>query len=122
MIIIDTSVWIEFLKGNEEVSGIMKSYLKRREVYGLSSIFGELLQGVKNKKERLIIEGFWLALPKISEKDLFIEAGRLSNSHNLISKGVGLIDAYIIAAGMVTEAPIWSLDKKLNRVMQTVFN
>jgi len=52
MIIPDTSVWIEFLKGNEPYFSQLKELLERNEVMGVECIFGELLQGAKNSRER----------------------------------------------------------------------
>lgn len=101
MIIVDTSVWIEYLRGkNPEISAALKVCLRKRQVVAISAIFGELLQGVKNKREREIVEGFWENLPQVDEHDLFIEAGQVANQYKLSSKGVGLIDAYILSAAL----------------------
>ncbi len=122
MIIVDTSVWIEYLRGrNPEVSQSLNGRLERRKVVALSAVFGELLQGVKNKREREIVAGFWRSLPHIDETDLFIEAGHLANEHKLSSKGVGLVDSYILTAALKHDLPIWTLDKKLDRVIDEVW-
>ena len=113
MIIADTSVWIEYLKGNEVYKSLFDSYLKRRQIAALSPVFGELLQGVKNKRERNIIAEFWHNMPHLDEKDLFIEAGMLSEERKLFAFGVGLIDCYIMAAAIKYDFAVWTLDKKL---------
>ena len=120
MIIIDTSVWVNFLKGDEGLKPLFKNILEKNHVIALSAVFGELLQGLRNERERTIIQGFWYNLPKVNEKDLFIKAGLMSNRHGLHSKGVGLIDCYILAAALDNNAEIWSLDKKLNRAIELV--
>ncbi|MBV6645666.1 MAG: PIN domain-containing protein [Cyclobacteriaceae bacterium] len=119
MIIADTSVWIEFLRGDEE-GEILPLYLKRREIIAISAVFGELLQGAKNRRERQIINEFWENLPRVDETDLFIEAGALSGRYKLISQGVGLIDCYLLAAGRKFQLDIWTLDKKLLRAIDMV--
>ena len=122
MIIVDTSVWIEYLKGNNpEITRSLKPRLQNRKVVAVSAVFGELLQGVKNKREREIIQGFWKNLPHVDETDLFIEAGQIANEYKLYSTGVGLIDGYILYAALRHDLPIWTLDKKLDRVIDEVW-
>ena len=122
MIIADTSVWIEYLRGqNPDISEPFEVYLRKRKIVAVSAVFGGLLQGVKNKREQRIVEGFWQNLPQLNEKDLFVEAGLLSREYKLISKGVGLIDAYILSAALNHDLNIWTLDKKLDRVIDEVY-
>lgn len=122
MIIVDTSVWIEYLKGNEHYRNVLPKYLKEKHVVAISAVFGELLQGVKNKREYEIIIGFWESLPKVNEKELFIEAGKLSNEYNLSKADLGLIDTYILAAALKHDYALWSLDKKLNKAIDIIEN
>lgn len=122
MIIVDTSVWIEYLKGNEHYRIVLPQYLKEKHVVAISAVFGELLQGVKNKREYEIITGFWESLPKVNEDELFIEAGKLSNEFKLYNAGVGLIDTYLLAAALKYDYALWSLDKKLNKAIDIIEN
>ena len=116
MIIADTSIWIEFLKNNEPYFQKMKKLLENREIIGIECIFGELFQGVKNKREKEIIELYWMNVPKIDEYGLWIEAGIYSSKYKLIDKGIGLIDAFIIISSIKTNSLIWTLDKKLKKI------
>ena len=84
----------------------------------LSAVFGELLQGAKNESEEKIILEFWRDLPKVNETELFIEAGKLSFKKKLFSKGVGLIDCYILSAVKANRLSLWTLDKKLLKEYQ----
>ena len=113
MIIADTSVWIEYLKGDKWYLKVFGAYLEDRKIVALSPVFGELLQGVKNNRELQIISGFWENLPHVDEKGLFIEAGQVSYEQKLHAHGVGLIDCYLLAAGIKYGLGIWTLDKKL---------
>jgi predicted nucleic acid-binding protein len=122
MIIVDTSVWIEYLKGNEHYRNVLPQYLKAKHVVAISAVFGELLQGVKNKREHEIITGFWESLPRVNEENLFVEAGKLSNEFKLYNAGVGLIDSYILAAALKNDYALWSLDKKLNKAIDIIEN
>lgn len=87
----------------------------------ISAVFGELLQGVKNKREREIVQSFWDNLPHVNEANLLIKAGQLSNQYKFSTHGVGLIDAYILAAALEHDLSIWTLDKKLDRIVEEVW-
>lgn len=118
MVLIDTSVWIEFFKGNTPFYEQVSDLLDKNDALAISPVFGELLQGTKNSRERTIIRDFWENLPKISEDELFINAGIDSSTHHWVDKGIGLIDSVILIASRESAAFIWSLDKKLNRILR----
>jgi predicted nucleic acid-binding protein len=120
MVIADTSVWIEFFKGREPISMQMKRLLEIQEVLSVECIFGELLQGGKNVRERDIIHSYWSYLPKIDEKNIWIEAGEYSGENNLTSKGIGLIDSVLVVASRRTGARLWTLDKKLQEYLEKI--
>lgn len=113
MILVDTSVWIDyFRKRSKAADELLTALIDNGQVVALSPVFGELLQGVRDQREEKIVLGHWKNLPKVDESNLFIEAGRLSHRHNLYSAGVGLIDCYILAAAKIHKLDILSLDKK----------
>jgi predicted nucleic acid-binding protein len=118
LIIIDTSIWIEFFKGRNPYFDQVSNLLTTNDILALSPIFGELLQGAKSNNERSIIIEFWNNLPKISESDLFIHAGFISGKQKWLDKGVGLIDSVIIIASQETSSFIWTLDTKLSRLLK----
>jgi predicted nucleic acid-binding protein len=117
-IIADTSIWIEFLKGNPIFFNPLQELLEKQSVLTIDCIFAELLQGAKDKRERDIIISYWNNLPKVAIPDLYIKSGIYSSEHKLISKGIGLIDSVIITACHFYKAKIWTLDKKLLNYIQ----
>ncbi|PKL15759.1 MAG: pilus assembly protein [Spirochaetae bacterium HGW-Spirochaetae-5] len=117
MIILDTSVWIEFLKNNPEYYSKVKDLLENRKVLAIECIFGELLQGAKSRREIEIISLYWENLPKAIIENGWIEAGKYSSINKLTSIGVGIIDSFIIVTARKLNASIWSLDKKLNSLL-----
>ncbi len=117
MIILDTSVWIEFLKGNKDYFPKISKLLENMEILAVECIFGELLQGVKNKSEKEIIKRYWTYLPKKNYENILIEAGEYSAKNKLLDHGVGLIDATILIYAIKSESEIWTLDKKFIRVI-----
>ena len=117
MIILDTSVWIEHLRNNQKYFPIICRLLENRDVLAVECVFGELLQGVKNKKEKEIIIKFWEHLPKEKYENIIIEAGIYSTENKLLDHGVGLMDSIIIMHVIKSNSKIWTLDKKLLRVL-----
>ena len=117
MIILDTSIWIEHLRNNQNYFPIIKKLLENREILAVECIFGELLQGSKNKSERETIMGFWTYLPKAHYENMIIQAGEYSSKNKLLDFGVGLIDAIILIYGIKTNSKIWTLDNKFLRII-----
>jgi predicted nucleic acid-binding protein len=117
MIILDTTVWIEYLRNNQEYYPIISMLLETKEILAVECVFGELLQGIKNKYEEGIIINYWNYLPKKEYKDIIIEAGNYSSKNKLLDKGVGLIDAIILLHGIKSDSKIWTIDKKFQRII-----
>lgn len=117
MIILDTSVWIEFFKRTPEYFQTITRLLEDQLILAVECIFAELLQGAKNKRERGIIKLYWENLPKAAQDGLWVEAGIYSSENKLFSQGVGIIDIVILFAGRKNKAQIWSLDKKFNSIL-----
>ena len=117
MIILDTTVWIEYLKNNENFYPQIRDFLEKKEILAVECVFGELLQGVKNKYEQEIIYSYWKYLPKENYENIIIEAGEYSSENKLIDQGVGLLDAIILVYAIKGNYQIWTLDKKFLRVI-----
>jgi len=117
MIILDTSVWIEHLRNNPTFFPKTSKLLENREILAVECIFGELLQGVKNKTEREIIISFWTYLPKEYYENIIIQAGEYSAKNKLLDHGVGLIDAIILMHGIKSNSKIWTLDNKFLKII-----
>jgi len=118
MVLIDTSIWIEFLRGNEAYFSHVSELLESGNVHSVEAIFAELLQGANNKREIEIITQYWNNINCFNEKGLWIESGKFSYEKKLYSKGVGIIDSMIIAYAIRYNIKIWSLDKKLLSVLE----
>ena len=114
MILVDTSIWIDFFRNNNPaLSERLIEYLESGTAIGLSTVFGELLQGARAEDEERTIMEFWNNIPRINEENLFLEAGRLSDRYKFFAQGVGLIDCHFLAAAKIYNLNIWTLDKKL---------
>ncbi len=113
MIVVDTSVWVEFLKHRQAYFLPFSRLLDQQQVVAVECVFGELLQGTKTSREQSIILGYWDNLPKRLDNGLWVQAGTLSANHSWLSKGVGLIDAFLLCFVRAYDLQLWTLDKKL---------
>ena len=112
-IIFDTSIWIEYFRGNDEYFSLCQELIEKGEAKTLELIFAELLQGALNKRETEMIKSYFELIPKIEINQLYILSGEYSQNEKLFSKGIGLIDACIIKATIVSNSKLWTLDKKI---------
>jgi len=116
MILIDTSVWIEFFKQKEDFVQEIQAMLKSQKVVTVEPIFSELLYGVRNSRERQIIEAYWKVLPRIEyTANSMIQAALFANSKDYHKLGIGLMDAIIIRSALGGKHLLWTLDERINR-------
>ena len=122
MIIVDTSIWIEFLKQNPTITDEMIVLLENKEVATIEPIFSELIYGVRNEKEKSKVTGFWKILPKVVfGSGTLIDAASFANKSGFQNKGIGLIDAVIIKTSMDNNYKVWTLDNKLKSALSTQY-
>jgi predicted nucleic acid-binding protein len=111
LILVDTSVWVDHLrKGVPELVEL----LERGEVLTHPFVIGELACG--NLKDRGEVLDLLAALPSAvvagdDETLLFIE------QRMLMGKGIGYIDAHLLASVTLTsDARLWTRDKRLAEI------
>ena len=108
MILVDTSVWIDHLRKG---SATLAEALEREEVLTHPFVIGELACG--NLEHRREVLGLLNVLPEAvvathEEVMLFVEERRL------MGKGIGYIDAHLLASVSLTDASLlWTRDKPL---------
>ena len=108
MILVDTSVWIDHFRATDEV---LVALLSEGRVLTHPMVVGELALGnLHNRREVL---GLLDRLPKApvatdDEALLFIEQRRL------MGRGIGYVDAHLLAAATLTESGLlWTTDRRL---------
>ena len=110
MVLVDTSVWVAHLRdGNRRLEAL----LHEGHVLGHPLIIGELACG--NLKNRGPILHFLQRLP-MAAVALNEEVLILIERHALMGKGLGWIDAHLLASALLSKAPLWTFDKPLNRI------
>lgn len=111
----DTSVWIEYLRQNVDYFEDVQSMLARRMIVSVEPIFAELTYGVKNRKDKQMLNSYWQVLPRIDfGTDSMLEAAEYANNNDFQQLGIGLIDALIIQSAIQGDHLIWTLDKRIN--------
>ena len=110
MVLVDTSVWVSHLRdGNTELANL----LNNGTVLCHPLIVGELACG--NLKDRAVIISFLKLLP-ISIEAEHEEVLSFIEHNRLMGKGIGYVDAQLVASAVLTGVPIWTHDKKLAQV------
>lgn len=107
MVLVDTSVWVDhFRRGNE---GLV-AQLNQAAVVCHPFVVGELACG--NLKNRTEILRLLQALPiaPLAEQE---EVLYLLNKGRLYGRGLGWIDAHLLASARLMRCPLWTFDKAL---------
>ena len=108
MILVDTSVWVDFLRvGNDRLADLLNA----SQVLTHPFIIGELACG--NLRNRAEILSLLAALPRTAaatdSEVLFLVERR-----QLMGRGIGYIDAHLLASAVLSSAAeIWTRDKRL---------
>lgn len=110
MVLVDTSVWIEHLRLG---SSGLEQLLNDGQVVCHPFIIGELACG--NLKKRANILSLLLELPMAIRAD-DEEVVQFIEEHKLMGKGLGFVDIHLLVSAVLTEIPLWTLDKRLNDV------
>ena len=110
MILVDTSVWIDHLrKGNPQ----LKSLLYENKVLVHPFIVGELACGsLRNRAEILRL---LRALPEALLAQHH-EVLSLIENERLYGRGIGWVDAHLLASALLSNSRFWAIDNRLSRV------
>lgn len=107
MVIVDTSIWVTHLRRG---SRQLEELLLDAKVVCHPFVVGELACGnLKNRDEFLpLLQSLPMAPTVVFDELLyFIER------HELMGKGIGFVDANLLASAHLLGIPLWTSDKKL---------
>ena len=109
MILVDTSVWIEHLRaGNDR----LKALLFDEQVLCHPFVVGELACGTLQRREEILT--ILKALPEAHLLD-HDEVMNFLEARSLYGRGIGWVDAHLLASTLLTGCSLWTLDKPLRR-------
>jgi len=108
VILVDTSVWIDFLRNGDDQ---LADLLNRSAVLGHPCVTGELALGNLRNRDEILTLLRDLPQAVVAEHD---EAFHLINDRRLHGHGIGYVDAHLLAAARLTpDARLWTRDRRL---------
>ncbi|HHW77386.1 MAG TPA: PIN domain-containing protein [Xanthomonadaceae bacterium] len=115
MILVDTSVWIDHLRAGEL---LLVELLDTNRVLVHPFIIGELACGNLNNRKTVLSLLRKLPTARLATDDevlFFIER------HGLMGRGIGYIDAHLLAAMSLTgTVRLWTRDKRLGAMAESM--
>jgi predicted nucleic acid-binding protein len=113
MVLVDTSVWIRYLSGRGPYANALDDLLGRGEVSGHDFIYGELLMGDPSGRRALLAD-----FPEMHRAPMVphTEIAAFVRQRRLHGRGVGWIDAHLLASALVGRLEFWTADTRLAAV------
>jgi predicted nucleic acid-binding protein len=112
-VLVDTSVWIRFLANRAPYATELDGLLSRDEVSGHDFVCGELLIGDKGGRRELLAN-----YERIEHAPLVAhtEVVAFVRDRKLNGRGIGWIDAHLLASALVGRLRLWTTDSPLATV------
>jgi predicted nucleic acid-binding protein len=107
--LVDTSVWIDHLRNNRED---LSAQLEAGKVVCHPFILGELACGTIRKRDEVLSLLSALSHVAVAADD---EVMQLLDTHQLMGKGLGWIDAHLLASARLAGETLWTLDGPLKK-------
>jgi predicted nucleic acid-binding protein len=109
-VLVDTSVWIRFVTNRAPYATALQALLRRDEVSGHEFVYGELVIGDRGGRKALISDYDRMArAPLVSHT----EVTAFVRDRNLSGRGIGWIDAHLLASAIVARMKLWTADAPL---------
>ncbi|MCS7207406.1 MAG: PIN domain-containing protein [Dehalococcoidia bacterium] len=118
MVIVDTSVWVQFLRalGSPEHRAV-DYLLAQRQVLMVGPVLAELLQGARTPQEFAPLQSRLIALPYATETHgTWLRVAELSYQLRQRGQKVGLTDLLIAALAIEHDCPVYTLDAHFQRI------
>ena len=108
--LVDTSVWVDHLRRGDPALSIL---LSREEVECHPFIIGELACGfLRRRSEVLPLLQRLPRVPMSSHEEVLTFVER----HRLMGRGIGWIDAHLLASASLAASRLWTRDRRLAQV------
>jgi predicted nucleic acid-binding protein len=109
-VLVDTSVWIRFLANRSPYAAGLSELLSRDEVSGHEFVYGELLMGDKGGRKELLSNYDRMdRVPLVSHTEVVA----FVRDRTLNGRGIGWVDAHLLASALVARVKLWTADSSL---------
>lgn len=114
----DTCAWIDFFRGSQTpLAEALGDSLTRVEVLTCGVVLYELLQGIKNQREELLVQNAIQALSHLEmTRELWISAGRLSAQLRCSGLTLPFSDIIIAAIALEHGCAVLTIDRHFEAV------
>ena len=118
MIVVDSSVWIEYLRTPDSEAGrALDSLLDRKEALITGVVIAEVVQGLRPDQQRTAVADHLLRLPYSDlSKDGWLRVGELAHQMRRQGQTPGLADLAIATVAIEGGHELYTLDTDFNRV------
>ena len=107
MTLVDTSVWVAHLReGNSRLATL----LDEMKVLTHPFVIGELALGQLSHRDEILELLGNLPSTKVATHD---EVLSMIDRRKLAGSGIGWVDAHLLASSLLSDAPLWTLDRRL---------
>lgn len=115
MILADTSVWVDHFRKRDAA---LYRELQRNNISIHPFIVTELVLGNLPDRQNAMSSLDRLPMVKVAQVH---EVRRLIETHSLFQRGIGFVDAHLIASTLITpHTVLWSRDRRLQDVAGTL--
>ena len=112
-VLVDTSVWIRFLANRPPYATGLDDLLSRDEVGGHPFVYGELLVGDRGGRKALLAGYEMMDQAPVVPHD---EVAAFVRDRGLTGRGIGWVDAHLLASALVGRLKLWTADTALATV------
>src|SRR5215469_7583024 len=112
--LVDTSVWVDHLRRrNPRLVGL----LEQAQVWTHAFVIGELACGNLAQRDKVLNALTALPQAPVASHE---EVLAFLDAHRLMGRGLGWIDVHLLASAKLARLPVWTLDKRLAAIANTL--
>ena len=108
MILVDTSIWVDHLRrGRADLAALLEG----GEVLCHPFVIGEIALGQLRRRAEIL--GLLAVLPS-APVALHDEVLGFIEAHRLAARGIGWVDAHLLASASLAGSQVWTADRRLS--------
>ena len=111
-VLVDTDVWVRFFR---EGNPLLEALLEDNEVMSHPIVIGELAMANLPQRQSFLSDLEKLEQPKVVS---WREVYNMVQNRKLWGRGIQWNDACLLAAAILSEHPLWTLDRRLSDIAQ----